>query len=121
MATINAFGALALDATVVARLPLTATSKLAVADDYQVLECLADQTGAGGVLTFTFTAAVSLVIVHAVGTSQVARASTTQTPTASLGVRCPDDAPSYIPVAASSVQVFAPNGMVVSVSGLRRT
>lgn len=125
MALRNALGAIALDATVLAvrdRLPttLTATDELAVADDYQTFEALADQVGAGGVLTFTFSAAVNLVVVHAVGASQIARAATTQTPTASLGARCPDDAPTYLPVTTTAVKVFAPNGMTVSVWGYRR-
>lgn len=93
----------------------------AVKDDYQQFESLADQSGEGGVLTFTFTAAVQLVVVHAVGASLVARAATTQTPSAALGARCADDAPSYLPVTTSTVQVFTPVGMTVSVAGYRRT
>lgn len=112
-----------LDTAVRDRLPtaLVATGELSVADDYQEFEALSDQTGAGSVLTFTFTSAVNLVVVHAVGTSQVARATTTQTPSATLGARCPDDAPTYLPVTTSVMKVFAPNGMLVSVCGYRRT
>lgn len=112
-----------LDASVRDRLPtaLTATDELAVADDYQVLEALSDQVGAGAVLTFTFSAAVNLAVVQAVGTSLIARATTaTQTPTASLGVRCPDDVPSYMTVTTTVIRVFAPVGMTVSVWGYRR-
>lgn len=105
------------------RLPsaVTATDELPVADDYQEFEALADQAGAGAVLTFTFTAPVQLVVVHAVGTALVARATTTQTPSATLGARCADDAPAYLPVTTSSVKVFAPLGMTVSVIGYRRS
>lgn len=94
---------------------------LTVADDYQALEVLADQAGAGAVLTFTFSAAVQLVVVHAVGASLVARATTTQTPTAALGLRCPDDTPTFLPVTTTTVRVFAPAGMSVTVAGYRRT
>lgn len=121
MALVNALGALALDATLVSRLPARATGELAVADDYQQFEALADQTGAAGVLTFTFSAAVNLVVVHAVGVDQVARATTTQTPTATFGARCGDDTATYLPVTTSSVKVFAPLSMVVTVVGFRRS
>lgn len=94
-----------------------------VHDDYQSGECLADQTGAGAVLTFTFTSPVQLVVVDANGAAtDVARADPFGgTPTASLGVPCRDEAGAYMPVSTSVVRVFAPVGMIVSVVGYRRT
>jgi len=122
----NAFGALALDATVAAveaRLPpaLTPTNNLSTADDYQSGECLADQAGAGGVLTFTFTTAVQLLVIEAKGGSLTARADPFGgVPTASKGVVCDDGVPTYVPVTVTSVKIFAPAGMTVSVFGMRR-
>ena len=95
--------------------------KVGVADDFQGGECLPDQTGVGGVLTFTFAAPRNLIVVHAVGASQVARADPYGgTPSATQGFRCPDDAPTYMAVVATVVRVFAPAGMVVSCSGSSR-
>jgi len=96
-------------------------SKVTVADDYQGGEVLADQAGVGGVLTFTFTSAVQLVVVHARGLNLVARADPFGgVPASSQGIICGDDIPTYIPVATSSVKVFAPAGMTVTVHGMRR-
>jgi len=83
-------------------------------------ETLADQTGTGAVLTFTFSSAVNLVVVEAKGTSQTARADPFGgTPTASQGVICDDAVPTFLPVTATIVKVFAPSGMVVGVWGYR--
>jgi len=105
--------------------PLTDTQLRATApavkDDYQSGEVLADQTGAGAVLTFTFAAPRNLVMVHAVGADQVARADPFGgTPSATQGIRCDDGVPSYLPVIATTVKVFAPAGMVVTVVGFSR-
>jgi len=112
-------------ATVAVTGPLTdaqlRAAKVGVADDFQGGECLPDQTGAGAVLTFTFSAPRNLIVVHAVGASQVARADPFGgTPSATQGFRCPDDAPTYLAVVATVVRVFAPAGMVVSVAGSSR-
>ena len=97
-------------------------SKVGVADDYQAGEVLADQSGVGAVLTFTFSAAVQLVVIHARGASLTARADPFGgTPSASQGIVCGDDAPTYVPVATSLVKVFAPAGMAITVHGMRRT
>lgn len=97
-------------------------SKVGVADDYQAGEVLADQMGAGAVLTFTFATARNLVLIEAVGTSQIARADPFGgTPSATQGVRCDDATPTYLPVTTTVVKVFAPAGMVVSVAGFSRT
>jgi hypothetical protein len=94
-----------------------------VQDDYQTGEILADQTGAGAVLTFTFSAAVQMVMIFANGlATDIARADPFGgTPTATLGIPIGDEAVAYLPVTTSSVKIFAPAGMVVSVAGLRRS
>lgn len=97
-------------------------SAVQVKDDYQTGEILADQSGAGAVLTFTFASSMSLVVVQSVGTALVSRADPFGgTPSAVLGIRCDDGVPVYIPVQTSSVKVFAPVGTTVTVYGLRRT
>lgn len=94
-----------------------------VHDDYQAGEVLADQTGAGAVLTFTFAAPVHLVVVDANGTAaNVARADPFGgTPDATTGIPCRDEVPTFMPVTTSSVKVWAPASMVVSVYGYRRS
>ncbi len=101
---------------------VNASNELTVADDYQAGECLDDQTGAGAVLTFTFAAPVSMVVVEAVGADQTARVDPFGgTPTATKGLRAGDAVPLYLPVVCTSVKVFAPSAMVVSLSGFRRS
>lgn len=93
----------------------------AVRDDYQAGEVLADQNGAGAVLTFTFSAAVQLVVVTAKGTNLTARADPFGgIPSGGQGIVCDDGVPTYIPVTATVVKVFAPSGMAVTVFGMRR-
>lgn len=92
-------------------------------DDYQSGEVLADQTGAGAVLTFTFSSAVQLVVVDANGaTTDIARADPFGgTPAATTGIPCRDEVPTYMPVTTTSIKIFAPSGMAVSVYGYRRS
>lgn len=94
----------------------------AVKDDYASGEVLADQTGAGAVLTFTFTSPVQLVVVHGDGAEgEFCRADAFGgVPSATLGVPCGDEIPTFLPVTTGSVKVFAPASMVVSVWGYRR-
>lgn len=94
----------------------------AVKDDYQTGECLAEQTGAGAALTFTFSSARNLILIEAVGSgSQVARVDPFGgTPTSTLGIRADDGVPLYLPVTTTVVKVFAPASMVVSVAGFSR-
>lgn len=93
-----------------------------VRDDYQTGEILADQSGAGAVLTFTFASAVQLVVLESVGANLTSRANPFGgTPTASLGVPLRDSTPTYLPVETSTVRVFAPSGTTVHCYGLRRT
>lgn len=107
--------------------PLTDTqlraSEVEVRDDYQGGEVLADQTGAGAVLTFTFSSPVQLVLVHAYSATAADLARVDPfggTPSASAGIRALNDVPTFVPVTATTVRVFAPTGMEVSVSGFRR-
>jgi hypothetical protein len=93
-----------------------------VKDDYQSGEVLADQSGAGAVLTFTFSTTMSMVTCLSIGTSLTARADPFGgTPTSTLGIRLDDGVPVFIPVNSSSVKVFAPAGTSISVWGLKRT
>lgn len=85
-------------------------------------EVLADQAGAGAALTFTFSAAVQLVMVFAksaTGTLQARADPFGGTPSAAAGAPCEDGVPMAFPVNASAVKVFAPTGMTVSVWGFR--
>lgn len=88
-----------------------------VRQTYLGLEVLEAQTGASGVLTFTFTAEVDLVVVRAdLGN---ARAAVGQTPTATLGAYCADGDPTPLPVRTDEVSVYAGTGVSVSVWGFR--
>ena len=102
--------------------PVSLAAISTVKDDYQTGECLADQAGSNGVLTFTFASARNLVVVEALGSgTQVARCDPFGgTPTVSLGMHCDDGVPTYIPVTTTVVKVFAPSGMSVSVTGFSR-
>lgn len=83
-------------------------------------EGLADQSGADGVLTFTFASPVELVWVRSVG--GVSRADPGGgTPSAVAGVYCADDEPAPITIKTSAVKVYAPAGADVSVWGYRYT
>jgi len=91
-------------------------------DHYDSGEVLADQSGSGAVLTFTFTTPVDLVFVQAksaAGTSQARVDPFGGTPSASQGIPAEDGAPQPIPFRTGTVKVFAPTGMTVSVWGYR--
>lgn len=93
-----------------------------VRDDYQAGEVLPDQSGAGAVLTFTFSAAVQLVVAQSTGTDLTARLDPFGgAPAASTGIRLDDGVPTFCPVTATVVKVFAPAGVTVAVYGLRRS
>jgi hypothetical protein len=96
---------------------------LPVRDDYQSGEILADQTGAAGVLTFTFASAVHMVYIFANGlVTDIARADPFGgTPSATLGIPIGDEAAAYLPVTTTSVKIYAPTNMVISVAGFRRS
>jgi hypothetical protein len=88
-----------------------------VADGYSEMEALADQAGAGDVLTFIFSADVDLAMVRSVG--GVSRAHPSGTPTATSGAYCANDEPEPLPVRTSEINVWAPASATVSVWGYR--
>lgn len=108
---------------------ITESNPLPVGDDFNNLpEALADQAGAGAVLTFTFSNAVILIMVDSMsGTTLIPGGAVSraipggvQTPSATLGVRVVDEKV-YIPTSpTTSLKVFAPAGATVSAFGWRR-
>lgn len=97
-------------------------SAQAVRDAYTGGEVLPDQAGAGASLTFTFSSPVQLVYVFARSAAggSISRADPFGgTPAASAGIPCDDGVPQAIPVTTSTVKVFAPSGVTVSVWGYR--
>lgn len=122
------------DVNILSSVPLTVTtggltdtqlraSAVPVRDDYTTGEVLADQTGAGGVLTFTFSAPVHMVWVRDIGAtaSNVSRVDPFGgTPSSTTGIAVPNGEPTPITVTTSSVKVFAPTGSTIAVYGYRR-
>lgn len=101
---------------------LDALGQLFVRDAYTGGETLPDQDGADEVLDFTFSAPVQLVYVYgksASGNLQCRADPFGQVPSAAQGIPCDDRVPVAIPVTASAIKVYAPNGMTVSVWGCR--
>lgn len=95
---------------------------VAVQDKFSGGEILADQVGAGAVLTFTFTSAVQMVWVRDIGATltNVSRADPFGgTPTATLGIAIPNGEPTPLTITTSSVKVYAPVGSTISVYGYR--
>lgn len=89
-----------------------------VRDDYAQGEVLPDQTGAGGVLTFTFTDPVAAFWVAVVGDSGVCKVDHYGgTPSATQGIPVEAGGVMPIPEPASVVRVFAPSALVVTVWG----
>ena len=94
-------------------------NRVDAADTYTAGEILADQAGAGAVLTFTFAAPMDLVWVEATGSGGARADPFGGTPTASLGIICQDGIPKPLVVRTSSVKVLAPVGVSVNVFGQR--
>lgn len=93
---------------------------VAVQDKFSTGQILADQAGAGAVLTFTFSSPVNLVWVTDSGavTTNVSRADPFGgTPSATLGIPVLNAAPTPLTVTTSSVKVYAPAGTTISVHG----
>ncbi len=87
-----------------------------VAEVFNSGATLPDQSGAGGVLTFTFASAMDLIWIRSVG--GVSRADPFGgTPTSTQGVYCADSEPQPITVTATTIKVYAPSGATVSVWG----
>lgn len=89
-------------------------------DPFDGGEVLADQAGAGGVLTFTFANSMELIWARADGGD--ARADPFGgTPTASLGILLEDGIPTPITMQTSTLKVYAAGGVTVRVYGYRHT
>lgn len=97
-----------------------------VADDYQTGEILPDQSGIGGVLTFTFSAPVQNLWVYAVNPLDLTDSGEVRVdpyggiPSASLGIPVAFGGGFPISATTSSVKVFAPINTRVTVYGNRR-
>lgn len=92
-------------------------------DDYTSSETLAEQNGAGAVLTFNFAnGAVQLLVVELVGLNLTGKVALDGTPSSTHGLTIVDSTPLYLPCpkTLTSVPIYAPAGSVVSVMGLRR-
>lgn len=111
---------------VTGNLTITPPDLQQVADDYQAGEILPDQSGNGGVLTFTFAASVQNIWVYAVNpldltaTGEVRVDPFGGTPSASTGIPVSYGGGFPIPIVTSSVKVFAPVGSRVTIYGNRR-
>lgn len=92
---------------------------LPVRDQFISGEILADQAGAGAVLTFTFSSAVQFVSVRCDGGD--ARVDPYGgTPSATLGIVCDDGVALQRPVpSTTAIKVYAPAASTVSVDGAR--
>lgn len=94
-----------------------------LADDYTAAEYLAEQSGSGGVLTFTFSAQVQQVWVDmaAMVATDVGRVRVDGgNPTVSLGSPLRDQTPLPITANTATVKVLAPAGSTVNCWGYRR-
>jgi len=98
-------------------------------DDYDGNILTNDQSGAGGILTFTLGAPAALVAVDVDNSSPsdttiyIARATVDGTnPTSSRGWRCRSGQTTLLPVPSpgGEVRVFAPSGVTVSVQAATR-
>lgn len=93
---------------------------VAATDTFSGGQVLADQTGAGAVLTFTFSAPVQLVwVLDTSGvTAAISRADPFGgVPTATTGIPVLNGTPTPLTVATSSVKVYAPTGTNITVYG----
>lgn len=103
-----------------------ANGPLNVADDYQTGEILPDQTGIGGVLTFTFSTPVQNMWVYAVRPIDLAADGEVRAdpfggaPSATFGIPISLGAITPIPAVATSIKIFAAAGVRVTVYGNRR-
>lgn len=94
------------------------TEKYPTQDTFESGEVLADQAGAGAVLTFTFSSKVDLVWVRAAG-GDVRIDPFGGTPTSGLGIVGEAGIPVPINVRTKVVKVYASAGTTVNVWGLR--
>lgn len=92
-------------------------------DDYATQVPLADLTGAGGVLTFTFVTPVDFVWVTDIGagSANISRVAINGTASSTNGQPLLNMTPTPFPVKQiSTVSVYAPSGSTISVCGYRR-
>jgi hypothetical protein len=88
-----------------------------IRDRFSMGQVLADQNGAGGVLTFSFSAVRSLIWVRADG--GIARCDPFGgIPDATTGIRCDDGIPVPITFDTDTVKVYADVGVTVQVWGM---
>jgi hypothetical protein len=99
----------------------TVANPMAFKEEFTGGQVLAQQSGAGTVLTFTFASAVQLVVVDSSGDGLVSRIDPFGgTPSESLGIPCRHEVPVYLPITATVVKVYAPAGAAVNCWGMRR-
>lgn len=111
------------DGTNAQTLKVATDGTLAVSDQYANGEVLADQTGAGAVLTFTFANTMDLIWVRDTGavTTNVSRVDPFGgTPSASAGIPLPNNEPIPITRQTTTVKVYAPAGSTISAWGYRK-
>lgn len=97
------------------------SSSLSVKDDYALGEVLPDQTGANNVLTFTFSEPVVSFWVAVIGDEGLVKVNhygADPSPTSGIPVQAGGVLP--IPEPTTSVKVYAPTGLIVTVWGQRR-
>lgn len=94
-------------------------SAVTTTDSYLSSEYLADQTGTGAVLTFTFASPVDLLILHAEGGVCRYAAGAGNTPAANAGGYLAAGETVYYPRRTTVASVYAPAGAVVSAWGTR--
>lgn len=111
---------------VTGNLTITPPALQQVADDYNTGEILPDQTGAGGVLTFTFTSPVQNIWIYAVNPLALDDLGEVRVdpfggnPTSTFGIPVSFGGITPIPVVATTIKVFAQVGVRVTVYGNRR-
>lgn len=93
------------------------------ADSYSTGEALASQSGAGAVLTFTFSSPMDLIWVMSIDLTDSDQISWMNpfggTPSNGAGIPCLDRAQQPVTLTTSSVKVWAPTGTTVAVWGYR--
>lgn len=101
-------------------------SAVPTSDDYQTGEILADQIGAGAVLTFTFSAPVQNIWVYAINPADLTESGEVRvdpfggTPSGSFGIPVPFGGGFPIAVTGTVIKVFAPADIRVTLYGNRR-
>jgi hypothetical protein len=91
-----------------------------VHDRFRDGEVPADQSGAGGVLTFTFAKEMDLIWVRSDGADSRCNPFGGN-PSATAGIICEDGIPHPITLSTTTIKVFAPAGAKLNVWGYRYT